>query len=91
MLLGIWDNIADLEEKLNLSELYIILDASRKKEHNRNKFLAALQGVDIDEGQQTSAEERFNEVQNRVQAKLSGQSQASIEFDFFGLDIEVEE
>jgi hypothetical protein len=88
MLLGMWDNFADLEEKLNLSELYAILDASRKKEHSRNKFMAALKGVDIDEGQQTSAEERFNEVKNRVDAKLTGRSQASVEFDFFGLDIE---
>lgn len=90
MLLGIWENIADLEEKLNLSELYIILDASRKREHEKNRFLAALQGVDIDKGHQTSAEERFNEIQNRVNAKLSGKSQEEIELGFFGLDIEVE-
>lgn len=91
MLLGMWDNFADLEEKLNLSELYAILDAARKKEHNQNKFMAALKGVNLDEGEQTSAEEKFNEVQNRVAAKLSGKSQSSIEFDFFGLDVETDE
>lgn len=91
MLLGHWDNFADLEEKVNLPELYLLLDASRKKDHEHNKFLAALKGVDLDKGSQTSAEEKFNEVQNRVNAKLRGVSNTTVSMEAFNIDVEIED
>jgi len=89
-LLGVWKNIEDLEECLNLDELQAILDASRDREHRQNKFAAALKGVNLDE-HDNSAKQRFDEIQMRAQARLSGESKEKIELDIFGLDVEIEE
>jgi hypothetical protein len=48
-LLGHWKNYDELESNLSLDELMATLNASRDKEHRERKFLAAMQGVDIDE------------------------------------------
>lgn len=55
-----------------------------------NRFMAAIQGIDIDKGDE-SGESKFDEVQRRVESKLSGKSEKSLELDVFGLDIEIEE
>lgn len=90
-MLGIWKNVEDLEESLSLPELQIILTASREKEHRHHKFLAALKGVDLDEGQST-AKEKFDEIQSRVNAKLHGdRAVQNAEYNAFGLDIETDD
>lgn len=91
MLLGIWKNIADLEECLSLPELKAILSASREQEHRRNKFMAALKGINLDEGAAKDAKEKFDEVQRRAQSRLTGIDTEQLEMDEFGLDIEIEE
>lgn len=95
MLLGIWKNVADLEECLSLPELQAILDASREAEHRRNKFQAALKGVDLDEGTKQETEDAFERVQRRAQARLRGISEEEVDkladADMFGLDFEIEE
>lgn len=88
--MGIWKNVTDLEESLSLPELQAILDASREREHRERKFMAALKGVDLD-GEENNAKEKFDEVQRRAQAKLTGKSEQQLEMDDFGLDIEEEE
>lgn len=90
-MLGIWRNIEDLENSLCLSELEAIVKASRDKEHRHNKFMAAIQGIDIDKGQEDSVEDRFEAVQRRAEARMSGRSEIELEFNSFGLDIEIEE
>lgn len=91
MLLGIWRNIADLEETLNLDELQAILKASREREHREHKFMAALKGINLDEEDKESVQERFEKVQRRVAAKLSGQSEAQLELDELAFDFEQED
>lgn len=73
-----------------MPELEAILEAYRKQKHEDRKFMAALKGVDLDDGQ-TDAKEKFDEVQRRVQAKLTGESEQKLELDVFGLDIETED
>lgn len=51
-MLGHWKNYDDLESSLSLDELMVTLNAIRDKDHRDKKFLAAMQGVDIDEGQE---------------------------------------
>lgn len=80
----------ELEESLSLPEIRAILDASREREHRQNRFLASLQGIDLDDGAD-SAKEKFEEVQRRANAKLTGRSETEQEFDVFGLEIETEE
>ena len=84
MLLGIWKNIEELENNVTLEELNAIVNKSREQKHQQNKFLAAMKGIDLDQSE--NQEERFNEVQRRVEAKLSGKSQDEIEFQDFGID-----
>lgn len=91
MLLGIWRNIAELEENISLPELEAILVAGNKKEQRHNEFMAALKGIDLNKNKQTDAKERFDEVQRRVEAKLTGADERQLELDIFGTDIEIDE
>lgn len=90
LLLGIWRNVEDLEDALSLPELEVILTAARKKEERNQEFLAAIQGIDLHSNEKNDAKERFDEVQRRVEAKLTGANEKQLEFDVFGLDIEIE-
>ena len=78
-----------MEDNLSLTELDAILDAARKREHNRNKFAAALKGVDLDEGNE-SAEDRFNDIEKRAHAKAAGMSPEAYEFSDLGIGVETE-
>lgn len=91
LLLGIWKNVADLEESLSLPELEAILKASRDREHRQNTFAAALKGIDLNEGASNDAKERFDEVQRRVEAKLTGKEKSQLDLDVFAFDFEKEE
>lgn len=91
MLLGIWDNIEDLERKINLDELRLILDAARERDYRNQRFLAAIQGIDLDEGVREQNASRFEEVELRAQACLQGKTIDELEFDILGLDVEIEE
>ena len=48
-MLGHWKNFDELESSLSLDELTALLDASRKKDYDDKKFLAAMNGVELDE------------------------------------------
>lgn len=74
-----------------MPELQAMLEAKREQEHREHKFLAALKGIDLDEGQKQSAQERFDEVQRRVEAKLTGKDKRQLDLDVFAFDFEEEE
>lgn len=86
MLLGIWKNIEELEASITLEELERILDAAREEQYKKNKFAAALKGVNLDEG--ANPQDRFDEISRRAEAKLSGKSEEELEFASFGIDFE---
>jgi hypothetical protein len=46
--LGIWKNYDELESSLSMSELITILSSKRELDYEEKKFLAAMQGVDLD-------------------------------------------
>ena len=48
-MLGHWKNYDELESNLSLDELMATLSASRDREHRERKFLAAMQGIDLDD------------------------------------------
>ena len=62
-LIGAWKNYEELETSLCMSELTKILESRRELDHQERKFLAAIQGVDIDEGKSNDA---WEEMKNRV-------------------------
>lgn len=47
-LLGIWKDYEELERSLSMPELMITLSISRELNYDEKKFLAAMQGVDLD-------------------------------------------
>jgi hypothetical protein len=53
-LLGIWKDYNELEESLSMPELSATLESKREIDYQEKKFLAAMQGVDLDEQVQES-------------------------------------
>ena len=51
-MLGHWKNYDELESNLCLEELLLTVKASRDKEERDRKFLAAINGVDLEEKQE---------------------------------------
>jgi hypothetical protein len=47
-LLGIWKNYDELETSLSIPELMTILSTNRELNNEEKKFLAAIQGIDLD-------------------------------------------
>ena len=47
-LLGIWKDYQELEKSLSMPELIATLEVSRELDYTEKKFLAAIQGVDLD-------------------------------------------
>ena len=47
--MGRWKNYEELEDSLCFEELLATINAIREKEARDKKFLAALQGIDLDE------------------------------------------
>jgi Ca2+-binding EF-hand superfamily protein len=43
-----WKDFNELEENISMPELASILEAKRKQDYEEKKFMAALQGVDLD-------------------------------------------
>jgi translation initiation factor 1 (eIF-1/SUI1) len=48
-LIGKWKDYEDLEISLSMPELIATLGSKRDLEHQKNKFLAAIQGINLDE------------------------------------------
>lgn len=86
-LLGHWKNFEEIEDNLTLDELQAILEASREQEYRRQKFAAALKGVDLDAQKGGSGDASFEEVKRRAEAKLRGVSEEEIEFSEIGIGI----
>jgi hypothetical protein len=57
-LLGIWKDYEDLESSLSLPELTEILNAKRESDYEDKKFMAAIQGIDLDEKSGNSQKEK---------------------------------
>jgi hypothetical protein len=49
-MLGIWKNYEELESSLSIPELMAVIASKRELDYEEKKFLAAIQGVDIDKG-----------------------------------------
>lgn len=63
-LLGIWKDFEDLETSLSMPELTSILDAKRENDYKDKKFMAAIQGIDLDK--QTGKQDEWEQMKARV-------------------------
>ncbi len=99
-LLGIWKDYEDLETSLSMPELTATLNAKREAEYTEKKFLAAIQGVDLDEQSGRKEENPWEAMKARVFSRgqasnsndvlaLQGQNAAKQGFGIgMGLDYE---
>jgi hypothetical protein len=63
-LLGIWKDFFELESSLSMPELVMILESKRDGDYQEKKFLAAIQGIDIDK--QSGKSDAWEEMKARV-------------------------
>ena len=68
-LLGIWKDYEDLELSLSMPELIATLNAKRDADYNEKKFLAAIQGVDLDKETGRKEEDPWEKMKARVFSK----------------------
>ncbi len=71
-LLGIWKNYDELESSISMPEMMAILESRRELDYNEKKFLAAMQGVDLDEASGTKEEDPWEAMKARVASQVSG-------------------
>jgi hypothetical protein len=66
-LLGIWKDYQELELSLSMPELMATLEVSRELDYSEKKFLAAIQGVDLDKGSdQSRGQQEWEDMKARV-------------------------
>jgi hypothetical protein len=100
-LLGIWKDYRELEESLSMPELIATLSSRRELDYQEKKFLAAIQGVDLDaQSGESKGQKEWDDMKARVfsqgKAKdgndilaLQGQNARSAGFGIgYGLDYE---
>ena len=66
-LLGIWKDYEELESSLSMPEIIATLGSKRELDYQEKKFLAAIQGVDLD--QQSGKANAWEEMKARVFSK----------------------
>lgn len=71
-LLGIWKDYEELESSLCMQELSAILEAKREEDYQNKKFMAAIQGIDLDEQTGKKQEDPWEAMKARVASKVSG-------------------
>jgi hypothetical protein len=72
-LLGIWKDYQELETSLSMPELMATLEVSRELDYTEKKFLAAIQGVDLDKNSESGrGQKEWEDMKARVFSK--GQS-----------------
>jgi hypothetical protein len=100
-LLGIWKDYRELEESLSMPELIATLSSRRELDYQEKKFLAAIQGVDLDaQSGESKGQKEWEDMKARVFSQgrtkdsndilsLQGQNARSAGFGIgMGLDYE---
>ena len=66
-LLGIWKDYQELELSLSMPELMATLEVSRELDYSEKKFMAAIQGVDLDkESGKDRGQQEWEDMKARV-------------------------
>jgi hypothetical protein len=69
-LLGIWKDYKELEESLSMPELMATLSSRRELDYEEKKFLAAIQGVDLEkESGSNRGQKEWEDMKARVFSK----------------------
>lgn len=84
---GAWKTFEELEDNLSLAEINQILDSYRKMKREEQKFLAAMQGIDLDKNSSGNSSD-FETVKKRAQARITGVDEESFDLAQAGIKIE---
>jgi hypothetical protein len=68
-LLGIWKDYEELESSLSLPELLKTLEIKRELDYSEKKFLAAIQGVDLDKSTGKEEQNAWEKMKAKVFSK----------------------
>jgi len=69
-LLGIWKDYQELEISLSMPELMATIEVSRELDYAEKKFMAAIQGVDLDANSgQSKGQQEWEDMKARVFSK----------------------
>lgn len=69
-LLGIWKDYQELEKSMSMPELLATLEISRELDYSEKKFLAAIQGVDLEaQSQPEKGQQEWENLKARVFSK----------------------
>lgn len=88
--MGLYKNITDLEDSISLPEMQSIIEVKRDEQDMHRRFLAAIEGVDLDGEDDNDAEGRLAIIQARADARARGENPEVGEMDFFDLDFETD-
>lgn len=85
--MGHWKDYEELENSLSMQELIATLGAMHEKENRHNKFLAAIQGIDLTENNVEmnvgpDAPLSLAEVTARAERRLGGSEDAAYALEF---------
>jgi len=72
-----------------MEQLNAVLEAAREKEWEHKKFLAAIKGIDLDQGAEKV--DKVQEIKDRIAAEQSGLSPDEYEWKQAGLGFEPDE
>lgn len=86
--LGSWKSIIEMEDNITIEELYALQAALYRQEHRRNRFAAALKGVDLDKESATEEEDPFERIKRKAEAELAGKSEQEFIFDMIGIEVD---
>jgi hypothetical protein len=67
--LGIWKDYEDLEMSMSMPELVATLGSRRELEYQEKKFLAAIQGVDLDKSSGKKEEDPWERIKAKAFSK----------------------
>jgi hypothetical protein len=70
-LLGIWKNFDELESSISIEELMQILSITRELDYEEKKFLAAIQGINLDEQTGKSGEAKGQQEWENLKARVA--------------------
>jgi hypothetical protein len=69
-LLGIWKDYQELEKSMSMPELLATLEVSRELDYSEKKFMAAIQGVDLEaQSQPERGQQEWENLKARVFSK----------------------
>jgi hypothetical protein len=84
-LLGIWKDYQELEKSLSMPEIMATLSTRRELDYEEKKFLAAIQGVDLDENNNNNEEVKGQQEWENMKARVFSRGAATDANDVLAL------